>query len=79
MSITEKEKLLRCSAQRWEDAAQEHKKAAEALRNAARALEKAEEAHPIGYFNALVRRAAEERAEKLRYDPRGRRLEEAED
>ena len=81
MSIREKEELLRRSAQRYEDAAQEYKKAgehlkaAEALRNAARALEKAEEVHPIGYFNAMARRAMEERAEKLRYDPRGPRIE----
>ena len=82
MSIIEKEELLRRSAQRWEDAAQEYKKAgehmkaAEALRNAARNLEKAEEVHPIGYFNALARHAAEERAEKLRYDPREPRIED---
>ena len=48
----------------------EHLKAAEALRNAARTLEKAEEVHSIGYFNALARQPAEERAEKLRYDPK---------
>ena len=48
----------------------EHRKAARALRNAAQNWEKAKEIHPIGYFNALARRAAKERAEKLRYDPR---------
>ena len=49
------------------------RKAAEALINAAKNREKAEEVHPIGYFNAMARRAMEERAEKLRYDPRGPR------
>ena len=80
MSIREKEELLRRSAQRWEDAAQEYKKAgehlkvAEALRNAARNWEKAEEVHPIGFINAIGRRAAEEQARKLGYDPRGPRI-----
>lgn len=80
MSIREKEELLREAADKWTEAAEQHKiagehlKAAEALRNAARALEKAEEVHPIGYFNAMARQAMEERAEKLRYDPRGPRI-----
>ena len=80
MSITEKEKLLRQAADKWTEAAEQHKKAgehlkaAETLRNAARALEKAEEVHPIGFINAIGRRAAEERAEKLRHDPRGSRI-----
>ena len=56
-------------------AAREHLKAAEALRNTARALEKAEKVHPIGFINAIGRRAAEERARKLGYGPRGPRPE----
>ena len=77
MSIREKEELLRQAADKCTEAAEQHKlagehlKAAEALRNAARALEKAEEVHPIGYLSALARKAAKERAEKLRCDSRG--------
>ena len=80
MSIREKEERLQNAARNWEQAAEEHKKAgeyrkaAEALRNAARNWERAEEVHPIGYFNALARHVAEERAEKLRYDPKGQRI-----
>ena len=80
MSIREKEELLRQAADKWTEAAEQHKlasehlKAAEALRNAARALEKAEEVHPIGFINAIGRRAAEEQARKLGYDPEGQRI-----
>ena len=80
MSIREKEELLKQAARNWEQATEEHKlagaheKAAEVLVHAARNWEKAEEVHPIGYFNAMARRAMEERAKKLKYDPRGPRL-----
>ena len=80
MSIREKEERLQNAARNWEQAAEEyakagdHAKAAEARASAARSWEDAEKVHPIGFLNAIGRRAAEEHAWKLGYDPNGRRI-----